>query len=491
MADSKIDIIITAQDDASKALQAITQQTQRLQNSVDAMGSSNTRAGAQVEELTGSLLKSNIASMALYGALNLATDALGALFRISENAVKSAADYEQLRISFESMLGSADNARTLLKQVSDFAASTPFTLPQVAEGSRQLLAYGTAAKDVIPTFKMLGDIASGVGTDKLPFLVNAFGQVQAKGHLAGQELLQFTNAGVGLSQQIEKNLHITNATFDTMMQKGQISAQTVTEALRSMTANGGLFFNGMERQSKSFNGVLSNLSDDFVRLGNNIVGISDSGDIRQGSLFAKLTGYANELLKMIDKNRDAIERYASALLDRLVGFINTQVVPALQKFGKELLAYISSPKFQEDMKHLWTGVQNIATGFMAIVNTTGAVVGFFDTVYNRAKPVIDALKFINNFSPAGIVGNAGMFGLKKLFGYAEGTDNHPGGLAIVGERGPELVNLPQGSQVIPAQQTEALLAQRTGGASVHIENFHSYSQADITAFAERLSWRLT
>ena len=338
MADPKIDIIITAQDEASKALQAITQQTQRLQNSVDAMGSSNTRAGVQVEGLTGSLLRSNLASMALGAAVNLTTDALGALFRMGENAVKSAADYEQLRISFESMLGSADQARTLLKQVSDFAAATPFTLPQVAEGSRQLLAYGTAAKDVIPTFKMLGHIASGVGTDKLPFLVNAFGQVQAKGHLAGQELLQFTNAGVGLSQQIEKNLRVTNATFDTMMQKGQISAQTVTEALRSMTSNGGLFFNGMERQSKSFNGVLSNLSDDFIRLGNNIVGISDSGDIRQGSLFAKLTGYASQLLTMIDKNRDAIERYASALLDRLVGFINTQVVPALQKFGKELLA---------------------------------------------------------------------------------------------------------------------------------------------------------
>lgn len=150
MADSKIDIIITAQDEASKALQAITQQTQRLQNSVDAMGSSNTRAGVQVEGLTGSLLRSNLASMALGAAVNLTTDALGALFRMSENAVKSAADYEQLRISFESMLGSADQARTLLKQVSDFAASTPFTLPQVAEGSRQLLAYGTAAKDVIP-----------------------------------------------------------------------------------------------------------------------------------------------------------------------------------------------------------------------------------------------------------------------------------------------------------------------------------------------------
>jgi hypothetical protein len=37
----------------------------------------------------------------------------------------------------------------------------------------------------------------------------------------------------------------------------------------------------------------------------------------------------------------------------------------------------------------------------------------------------------------------------KLFGFADGTDFSPGGLAIVGERGPELVNLPRGSRVTP------------------------------------------
>lgn len=60
---------------------------------------------------------------------------------------------------------------------------------------------------------------------------------------------------------------------------------------------------------------------------------------------------------------------------------------------------------------------------------------------------------------------------------------------LVGERGPELVIPSQSGTVIPADQTVSMMNQR--GASVHIENFHSYSQADINAFAERLSWRLT
>jgi phage-related tail protein len=36
--------------------------------------------------------------------------------------------------------------------------------------------------------------------------------------------------------------------------------------------------------------------------------------------------------------------------------------------------------------------------------------------------------------------------------FADGTNFAPGGLALVGERGPELVNLPRGSQVIPNNQ---------------------------------------
>ncbi len=60
-------------------------------------------------------------------------------------------------------------------------------------------------------------------------------------------------------------------------------------------------------------------------------------------------------------------------------------------------------------------------------------------------------------------------GVFKLFGFADGTESSPGGVAMVGERGRELVNLPRGSQVIPNHKTESMLAaannNRGGGKS--------------------------
>lgn len=51
--------------------------------------------------------------------------------------------------------------------------------------------------------------------------------------------------------------------------------------------------------------------------------------------------------------------------------------------------------------------------------------------------------------------------------FAVGTRNAPGGMALVGERGPEMINLPRGSQVIPAAQTSNMLGGVTGGLEIY------------------------
>ena len=54
-------------------------------------------------------------------------------------------------------------------------------------------------------------------------------------------------------------------------------------------------------------------------------------------------------------------------------------------------------------------------------------------------------------------------------GYADGTYNHPGGLALVGERGPELLRLPTGSQVYPTGVSQTMLqGARSGGDTYNI-----------------------
>jgi hypothetical protein len=61
------------------------------------------------------------------------------------------------------MLGSAENASALLKDLSDFAAKTPFTMPSIVSASKQLLAYGFGQEEIIETSRRLGDISAALG----------------------------------------------------------------------------------------------------------------------------------------------------------------------------------------------------------------------------------------------------------------------------------------------------------------------------------------
>ncbi|MBX4884045.1 hypothetical protein HJA90_10665 [Rhizobium bangladeshense] len=69
-------------------------------------------------------------------------------------------------------------------------------------------------------------------------------------------------------------------------------------------------------------------------------------------------------------------------------------------------------------------------------------------------------------------------------GYASGTDFAPGGVAMVGEDGPELVNLPRGSQVIPTSRTKALLSGPQSPANVNVR-FNVINNSGSTVKTQR------
>ncbi len=124
------------------------------------------------------------------------TIAFGGLALLTGGIIKAGAGYEQTQIAFRTMIGNAELAEKTLRDLAEFAQKTPFELPQLEQAAKQLLAYGTTAEELIPTMRMLGDITAGVGMDKLPQLILAFGQVKAATKLTGTELRQFTEAGV-------------------------------------------------------------------------------------------------------------------------------------------------------------------------------------------------------------------------------------------------------------------------------------------------------
>lgn len=183
------------------------------------------------------------------------------------NSVKNlGANLQQVTIAFETMLGSAEKAKVFLQDLSDFAAITPFNIGDVRDNAKQLLAMWVAADNVIPTMKALWDVAAWlwVPMDRLAL---AYWQVITKGRLQWGELKQFVEAGVPLIETLAKSMGVAQSEIAGLVEDGQISAVEVTKAFQMMSGEGGRFANLMEKQSKSFNWLVSNIQDSVTRIG--------------------------------------------------------------------------------------------------------------------------------------------------------------------------------------------------------------------------------
>jgi tape measure domain-containing protein len=227
-------------------------------------------------------------------------------------AIKSASDYEQNRVAFDSLLGSAEEGKKKMGELSEFARKTPFTLPQVMTASKSLLAYGIASEDLIPTLRDLGNVASAVGVERLPNLIMAYGQVQTATKLTGMELRQFTEAGVPLLAMLAEQSGKSTAQIKDDMENGMgPSFDNVREAIRRYSEEGGDL---MDRQSKTFGGVMSNISDQIGRTARSFLGLTDQGDIIEGKLFSRIKDGAKKVLDYLDQNQEKIVVFVEKFL---------------------------------------------------------------------------------------------------------------------------------------------------------------------------------
>jgi tape measure domain-containing protein len=173
--------------------------------------------------------------------------------------LKKGGELEQTRISFETMLGSAENAKKMMADLSKFAMETPFEIGQLRDATKKLTAYKFAQEDIIPTMRTLGDITAGLGKDKMPLLIRALGQIKAKGVLKGQELMQLTESGLGITEALAKITGFSAKQLNDQTARLGINFETVMKAMEQIRKE--KFFNLMKKQSDSFFGVLSNIKD--------------------------------------------------------------------------------------------------------------------------------------------------------------------------------------------------------------------------------------
>ena len=297
--------------------------------------------------------------------------ALGAGFTmLAKTGIEAAMTMEGLNAEFKVMTGSAERAAGVIREISDFAAKTPFDKLGLSRAAKTLMSFGLQSEKVVPTLKMLGDIA-GADQNKLNGLALVFGQIQSTGRLMGQDLLQLINQGFNPLTEISKQTGMSVADLKKAMEKGAISADMVTLAFKSATSAGGLFYGNLEAQSQTLQGRISTLKDNFVTALQNMAeaflpllksGVDTLIAFDWTPIVAKVQAFGNALSNIPFEDLLAWVRRLSILV---VAFATRDLqVTLVNAFMKA--AAIGSSAFQ-NMTLSFTGFRNIAvTGAKSI-----------------------------------------------------------------------------------------------------------------------------
>lgn len=221
--------------------------------------------------------------------------------------------FQQLEISFNTMLGSADKSKQLMDELIQTAAHTPFDMSSITSGAKQLLAYGTEAKDVNKTLVQLGDIASGLNIP-LGDLVYLYGTTVSQGKVFTMDLRQFMGRGVPLAEELGKILHQNTTEVQESVSKGKVTSDIFKEAIANMTQAGGRFGGLMEQQSKTLEGQWSNIGDSIQQAFNEI-GKKSEGVFSSGlSIISAMVENWQEVIKVIGVATIAVGSYRASLM---------------------------------------------------------------------------------------------------------------------------------------------------------------------------------
>lgn len=330
----------------------------------------------------GSLTKGGLS--VLTGAIGSVTAALGAG---AVAGVKYNASIETYQTSFEVMTGSAEKAAEVIDRLKKVGAETPFELPDLADTTQLLMNYGLTADEAMDKMMMLGDISQG-SADKMSRIAMAYGQMSSAGKVQLEDVKQMIEAGFNPLQEISESTGESMSSLYDRISKGTISVDEITASMERATSEGGKYYQSMEKQSQTFDGMISTLKDNAQQLlGDVVQPISDSmvstllpaaidsinqmanafqtqgvdGLIQAGSqvLVNLLTGIAQALPNMITTAVQVIQAFITSL--------NTNLPQMLSAGGQILSALILGiaqllPSLGElALNIIWTLVSGLVT----------------------------------------------------------------------------------------------------------------------------------
>ncbi len=199
------------------------------------------------------------ATGAAVAVLGFATKLTGIIRESSE----AASNMQQLNTVFGVLLQSQSKGSALLEEVTQFAAATPMKVPELANATRVLLAYGESSTTVMSTLRRLGDIAAGTG-QRIDEIATLIGKARQAGRLYGDDLNRLNDRGIPLTATLAKNFGITSMEIRKLVEQGRVGFSALEDAINEVTNEGGLFYGMLEKQSKNYGGVMSTLEDNIT-----------------------------------------------------------------------------------------------------------------------------------------------------------------------------------------------------------------------------------
>lgn len=390
MADVNLDLVLTVEDQYSRQLAD-------LQAKIDALEGELKSAAASADKASGSFQKmASDATKGFKDAVASSTALAASLAAFSAGAVVAgqkllgySMDLEQTRVGYGVLLGNTEKAKAFLEDLNDFGLRTPFTITGLRDTAKQLLAYGTTARDVIPTAEMLGDLSMG-NEQTFKRLAYAYGQVQAAGKLYGSELRQFTETGIPLIDQLADHFGVVPGAIREMVEKGKVSFADVKAAMKDMTSEGGMFYKMMEEGAKTLPGILANIEDAWVKMMEGFVDTKAYDLLKQAASgffdwfqaqIPVVTKAINDMSDWLLKNGETIKTVAIALAGALTpaviaaaGAIATMVARLAPFASLAIVIQKSIEMLGEAWRNNFMGMRDIILG-----------------IWNAVKPVVDML----------------------------------------------------------------------------------------------------
>lgn len=273
--------------------------------------------------------------------------------QLAEHIFNVRSQFQQLEISFTTMLGSEQKAGALMNQLVQTAAKTPFDMSSITNGAKQLLAYGTAANEVNDILVHLGDISAGLSVP-LNDLVYLYGTTMSQGRMYTMDLRQFMGRGIPMAEELGKIMGKTTQEVQQAVTDGKVGADLVKKAIINMTEEGGKFGGLMEKQSTTLQGKWSNIGDSvdqmFNELGKKSQGIFGTGL----DLISSLVDNWETLVKTIGSAAVMVGTYKAGLM-AAASIQKAQNKATLDSIASNLDEKIKAYKDEAELYHSYTG----------------------------------------------------------------------------------------------------------------------------------------